>query len=149
MKIICKQCNKAFKLTNSEIKFYKDKNLDIPKRCKQCREANNLYGNYPRQRSTRKKHNNSLKYSLLLVFLIIGGLTAVFSYTENIKNKIPDAEISSNQKVTYYLNTYRNKFHRPDCSSVSEMNPQNKEEFYGTREEAISQGYSPCQNCNP
>lgn len=149
MKFICKQCNKEFKITKSEIKFYKDKNLDIPKRCKQCREANNTYGNYPRQRNTHKKHHTSFKTYILLVFLIIGGLTAVFSYAENKKNEIPKSEISSHQQVTYYLNTYRHKFHTPDCSSVYEMNPDNRQEFYGTREEAIAQGYSPCQNCCP
>lgn len=36
----CKQCGKSFELTDSEIKFYEEKNLSLPKRCKECREAN-------------------------------------------------------------------------------------------------------------
>ena len=52
-------------------------------------------------------------------------------------------------EVTYVLNTYRKKFHKPTCASVSEMNPKNREYFYGTRDEAVAQGYSPCGNCNP
>lgn len=143
MKIICKQCNKEFKLTHSEIKFYKDRNLDIPKRCEQCRKANNPYSH---SRRTGKKHHTSFKAYIMLAFLIIGGLTAVFSYAENKKEEVPAAET---QQVTYYLNTYRNKFHKPDCDSVSEINPQNREAFYGTRQEAIEQGYSPCNNCQP
>lgn len=40
MKRICKQCGKEFELSQSEINFYKGKNLSIPKRCKDCRNAN-------------------------------------------------------------------------------------------------------------
>ena len=36
----CVQCGKSFTLTDSEIKFYKSKKLNIPKRCKACREQN-------------------------------------------------------------------------------------------------------------
>ena len=40
MKLTCKQCGKEFELSESEIAFYKSKNLHIPKRCEQCRKAN-------------------------------------------------------------------------------------------------------------
>ena len=40
MKRICKQCGKEFVITQSEINFYKSKNLSIPKRCKECRQSN-------------------------------------------------------------------------------------------------------------
>ena len=40
MKLTCKQCGKEFELSESEIDFYKSKNLHIPKRCEQCRQAN-------------------------------------------------------------------------------------------------------------
>ena len=40
MKLKCKQCGKDFGLTDGEIKFYKDKGLELPKRCKDCREKN-------------------------------------------------------------------------------------------------------------
>ena len=57
--------------------------------------------------------------------------------------------VSSN--VTYILNTNPSsmKFHKPNCSSVSNMKEENKKEFYGTREEAIAAGYSPCGSCKP
>ena len=58
-------------------------------------------------------------------------------------------ETSQVQEVMYYLNTYRHKFHRPDCPSVQEMNPKNRQAFYGTREQAIADGYDPCKNCKP
>ncbi len=40
MKKTCKQCGKEFELTSGEIKFYKSKNLNLPSRCKECREEN-------------------------------------------------------------------------------------------------------------
>lgn len=36
----CVQCGKVFTLSQSEIDFYKSKNLDLPKRCKSCRDKN-------------------------------------------------------------------------------------------------------------
>ncbi len=36
----CVQCGKTFSLSESEINFYKSKNLDLPKRCKSCRDKN-------------------------------------------------------------------------------------------------------------
>lgn len=40
MKKTCLQCGKEFELTQSEIDFFKQKGLSIPKRCKSCREEN-------------------------------------------------------------------------------------------------------------
>lgn len=40
MKKTCVQCKKEFVLTDSEIAFYKSKGLSLPKRCKDCRDAN-------------------------------------------------------------------------------------------------------------
>lgn len=51
--------------------------------------------------------------------------------------------------VTYVLNTRSMKFHWPACDSVSAMSEHNKQEYTGTREDLIAQGYTPCKNCNP
>ncbi|MEE1009378.1 MAG: zinc-ribbon domain containing protein [Agathobacter sp.] len=40
MRKTCKQCGEMFEISQSEIEFYKKKNLNIPKRCKKCREEN-------------------------------------------------------------------------------------------------------------
>lgn len=40
MKIVCKQCGATFELSDSEIDFYRKKNLHLPKRCKECRQEN-------------------------------------------------------------------------------------------------------------
>lgn len=53
------------------------------------------------------------------------------------------------QEADYVLNTSSKKFHRPDCSSVDSMSGKNRQEYHGTREELIAQGYEPCGSCNP
>ena len=51
MKRKCKDCGKEFELSYGEIQFYKSKNLELPKRCKECRDKNN--------RKENKIHSNS------------------------------------------------------------------------------------------
>ena len=50
---------------------------------------------------------------------------------------------------SYVLNTNTKKFHYSSCVSVKQMKESNKRFFTGSRDEVISQGYSPCQKCNP
>lgn len=64
----------------------------------------------------------------------IMGLAAVLSETN------PDVEISV---------TVDEDENYPTCSSVNDMKEKNKQEFFGTRDEAISNGYSPCGRCKP
>ena len=52
MKRNCIQCGKEFELTDSEINFYKSKNLQLPKRCKDCREKNKAGNGGNRNNST-------------------------------------------------------------------------------------------------
>lgn len=49
----------------------------------------------------------------------------------------------------YVLNTKSMKFHCPTCSSVNEIADDNKQEATATRDELISEGYSPCKQCDP
>jgi len=56
---------------------------------------------------------------------------------------------SEASQAEYILNTNTKKFHYPTCSSVNDMKEKNKQEFFGTRDEAISNGYSPCGRCKP
>lgn len=48
-----------------------------------------------------------------------------------------------------YVGSARSKkFHRADCRYAAETSPANRVEF-GSREEAVRQGYVPCKVCNP
>lgn len=51
--------------------------------------------------------------------------------------------------ASYILNTNSHKFHYPDCTAVGKMSESNKQEYYGSREELIAQGYDPCGICHP
>jgi len=55
----CKQCGKDFVLSDSEIKFFKDKNLDLPKRCSECRKENK--NNSSSKNSNKNENINSNK----------------------------------------------------------------------------------------
>lgn len=59
------------------------------------------------------------------------------------------AEVEQGIKNDYVLNKNSMKFHQIDCSSVKDIKPKNKEDYSGTREWLISNGYSPCGACNP
>lgn len=50
---------------------------------------------------------------------------------------------------TYILNENTMKFHAPDCLSVQKMNPNNRKEYTGNRQDLLDQGYEPCQQCHP
>lgn len=49
----------------------------------------------------------------------------------------------------YVLNTSSGKFHLPTCSSVNTISESNKQTYHGTRDQLISNGYSPCGSCKP
>ena len=79
---------------------------------------------------------------------------------ENLKEKSDIDGVLENSDVvneaddstdvhTYILNTNTKKFHYPDCSAVDRMSEKNKQEYTGTRDEVISQGYDSCGLCNP
>lgn len=65
----------------------------------------------------------------------------------------PSENASSSRSVpvstTYILNTSTKKIHYPDCKSVKQMSEKNKKTTTESRESLISQGYTPCGNCNP
>lgn len=49
----------------------------------------------------------------------------------------------------YVLNTSSKKFHLPDCNGLSNTKKENKQEYEGTREMLLAQGYEACKSCNP
>lgn len=49
----------------------------------------------------------------------------------------------------YVLNVNTKKFHKPTCSAAKQMKEENKQEYSGSRDNLITQGYEPCKKCNP
>ena len=93
MKLICKQCGKEFELSESEINFYKSKNLHLPKRCKECRQENkqkkngrvqeyetpDMKNKYQSLSNSSSSRNNKLIYLVYAVLIIaillsVGGI---------------------------------------------------------------------------
>lgn len=62
MKYTCKQCGKEFELEQAEIEFYESRNLDLPKRCKECRDANKQKRRQRAAEYRRKKQNKTAEY---------------------------------------------------------------------------------------
>lgn len=56
---------------------------------------------------------------------------------------------TAEQEQEYVLNTSSKKFHLPDCSGVTSMSAANRQDYTGTRQSLIDQGYSPCGTCKP
>ena len=89
------------------------------------------------------------------IYCTSDGSEVTFSYGEYHKDADTSAaEIEEPQQPdtiseTYILNTNSRKFHRPDCSSASQISDANREEYTGTREKLIEQGYTPCGYCKP
>ncbi len=65
--------------------------------------------------------------------------------TPDDETEMPD----ENTEVTYILNISSKKFHKPTCSGATSMKDDNRADYYGTRDEAIADGYSPCGTCKP
>lgn len=63
------------------------------------------------------------------------------------ENALPDD--NSENETVYMLNTNSKKFHSEDCSYADSIAEKNKKTYYGTREELIEDGYTPCGTCKP
>ena len=48
---------------------------------------------------------------------------------------------------SYVLNTNTLRIHKPDCSSVNEMNPKNRQPTNESIEELEAEGYVKCKRC--
>jgi len=117
MKRTCKQCGKEFELSESEIRFYKEKGLALPKRCKSCRDKNKgrdghaeqkqnpvstLPGN-PDNHNDRGRNNKSYvvvsAVAVLLVLIVFGIKSVLTVPSEGIpaSEDIVSPDIQSNQ----------------------------------------------------
>ena len=67
------------------------------------------------------------------------------------ENRQVNAGISetAGAEAAYVLNTNTRKFHLPSCPSASDISPENRMDYYGTREALILENYTPCGRCKP
>lgn len=89
------------------------------------------------------------------IYCTSDGTEVTFSYGKYHKDvdasgtEVEEPQQPDTISEPYILNTNSLKFHRPDCSSASQISDANREEYTGTREELIEQGYTPCGYCKP
>lgn len=83
----CVECGKPFSLSDSEIDFYKSKNLNLPKRCKPCRDkkktANGEYRNYTANAPLKNRD------IFISAILFIGIFVNVMSFSAYNKFTLP------------------------------------------------------------
>jgi len=66
---------------------------------------------------------------------------------EQVETKEETTPSGGGNAATYILNVKTGKIHVPSCSSVDDMNPENKKETTDTIENLEAQGYEPCKRC--
>ena len=57
--------------------------------------------------------------------------------------------LSQGETGRYVRNTSSRRFHLPSCPSVADIRQGNRQDYEGTRELLLAQGYQPCGNCHP
>ncbi|MCC8152087.1 MAG: DNA/RNA non-specific endonuclease [Lachnospiraceae bacterium] len=58
-------------------------------------------------------------------------------------------DASGEEAETYVVNTNTKKFHKPTCSSVDDIADYNRQDYSGSRDTLVLQGFEPCKRCNP
>lgn len=108
----CKDCGNTFTMEDGEINFYKSKNLQLPNRCKSCRDKRKAtnsndsnkanYSNNTQSTENYSRNNNrysgtKLKEKILLVvaFLVFTFGSVAFNET-SISNETPSTSQQSN-----------------------------------------------------
>lgn len=85
------------------------------------------------------------------IMCISDGTTVTFSVSNNEDANVFEREDyePSVGSATYILNTNSMKFHYASCQWAEKISQKNRQEYNGSREGLISQGYSPCGSCHP
>lgn len=118
MKCTCVQCGKTFELSDSEIEFYRKKNLHLPKRCKECRQKNkqkaapnadnnlnsrNSYNGYNAP-SNRKPDNKNSKWIYAVIAVAVLLLILGIKVSSNFFDTYVDSYIYSEESTQGDLN---------------------------------------------
>lgn len=62
--------------------------------------------------------------------------------------QVAPAQHTTAPAITYIASAQSDKFHKPRCRAAKKINSENAI-YFGSREEAINAGYSPCGICKP
>ena len=77
------------------------------------------------------------------------GVLIDYKTGESMPDYRQDNTEPSETETYYILNVNSKKFHTADCQQGQNVKKENRENFYGSREEAMLFGYVPAGCCNP
>lgn len=81
----CVQCGKVFTIKDTEKQFFENRNLNFPKRCKECREKNNPHqvktNTY--QGTPRKEKVFTIKKTYLILTILIIAFSVLYIKSKN------------------------------------------------------------------
>lgn len=117
-------------------------------------EGNNLVANGVQMQAYSVEDNGQGVSFNVYCYNVQPGVAIDYATGDNQAVASSSASVTSTSsdeadKKTYIVNTKTKKFHNPDCEGVKKMSSSNKKKYKGTRDSLISNGYSPCQKCNP
>lgn len=117
-------------------------------------EGNNLVANGVQMQAYSVEDNGQGISFNVYCYNVQPGVAIDYATGDNQAVTSSSASVTStssdvSDKKTYIVNTKTKKFHNPDCDGVKKMSSSNKKKYKGTRDSLISNGYSPCQKCNP
>lgn len=117
-------------------------------------EGNNLVANGVQMQAYSVEDNGQGVSFNVYCYNVQSGVAIDYATGDNQAVASSSASVTSTSsdeadKKTYIVNTKTKKFHNPDCEGVKKMSSSNKKKYKGTRDSLISNGYSPCQKCNP
>ena len=111
----CKDCGREFTITDSEIKFYKDKNLELPKRCRECRNAKKNKRNYEEEKiekvepETNTNFNSKGKTIRNIIIAAIVLISSFFGIKLNFfQGDLPSNNDNNTAVQQSYSLTFRN-----------------------------------------
>ena len=113
MKRTCKQCGKEFVITQSEINFYKSKNLSIPKRCKECRQNNKQrkenvakVEEVTSYQNSRKTNNTPVTKAVTVALVVFAVIYAIFfnGDSDNTSNTVSNTTTQSSLQDLEFRN---------------------------------------------
>lgn len=115
-------------------------------------EGNNLVANGVQMQAYSVEDNGQGISFNVYCYNVQPGVAIDYATGDNqavASSSITSTSSDVSDKKTYIVNTKTKKFHNPDCDGVKKMSSSNKKKYKGTRDSLISNGYSPCQKCNP
>ena len=65
------------------------------------------------------------------------------------ENQAENVETTVEEESAYILNTNSKKFHKTTCTNAQDIKAENKQQYTGSRQDLLDEGYLPSGCCNP